>query len=414
MEALNRKSLLFATFSPYIKGKRDPKNGNVEPFISFFSKNMRKFVLLDQPHAGSDIVEPIVEEYQNGKSKRYRVANPFYKPFYFILENLRLTDDDTNVLFKIRDVISVLHVGFASREKFDYFVGLESINTLAGLFLKVFGRVNCLIYYVSDYSPVRYQNKLFNSIYLALDRFCCYHADFIWDVSLAMQTARIKAGLIQRKSAPVIHVPNALYPKYIKHLPENRLKKKSLVFMGSLGLENGPDLAIKAMPQILKKFPGAILYIIGGGKELIGLRDMASKLNLESSVKFYGMIPKDGDMLRQLRQFYIALAPYKKIENSVRMYGDSLKLRAYMASGIPTITTSVPPLGQELEKYGSVVIAEDNPDSISKVVIELLSNLSKYKKLRAKAIGFGEQNTWNNSFYSAFEQMKIYKKEKYV
>lgn len=409
MGALNKdSSLLFATFSPYLKGKRDPKNGNVDPFVDFFPKRIKRFVLLDQPHAGSDIVAPIVEEYEKGKKKKYVINNGLYGLFYFILKNLRLTDDDTNPLFKIRDFISVLHVGFSSKEKIDYFVGLESINTLAGLALKVFGKVDSVIYYVSDYSPVRYGGSFFNSIYLALDRFCCYHSDFIWDVSLAMQPGRIKAGLDEKRSAPVIHVPNALFPKYIKHLPDSRIEENSIVFMGSLGFENGPDLAVEAMPIILRKFPNAILHIIGGGKDLQRVRDLVLHMKLENSVVVHGMIPKDEDMLSVLRHFSIGLAPYKNIKGSVRWYGDSLKLRAYMACGIPVITTPVPPLGQELRKYGSALVVPDNKNDLAKAIEKLLTDKKLYNELRKKAIEFGKNNSWDNTFVNAFFQMRSY------
>lgn len=408
MDGINKNSnILFATFSPYYKNKRNPKNGNVEPFIDFFSKRVKRFVLIDQPHTGSDIVEPIIEEYNTGKVKKYKLKSTLYTPLYFILKRLRLTDDDTNPLFKLRDLLSVFHLGFSSKEKYNYFIGLESVNAIAGIILRTFGKVDTIIYYVSDYSPIRYENKFFNSIYLWLDRFCCYNADFIWDVSLAMHPARIKAGLDRKKSAPVIHVPNGLFPGYIKHLPENRLKKNSLVFMGSLGYENGPDLAIKAFPAIRKKIPDASLSIIGGGKELESLKDLAKSLQLEKDIKFYGMIPKDEDMLLVLRKFAIGLAPYKKIKNSVRLYGDSLKLRYYMANGLPVITTSVPPLGQELSKFGSAIITDDNENSIAKVVVNLLQNQKKYLYYRNNAIEFGKNNTWNNSFLTAFRKMKI-------
>lgn len=408
MQILNKdSSLLFATFSPYLKNKRDPKNGNIDPFVSFFTKKIKRLVIIDQPHAGSDIVEPRIEEYVRGKtSKKYILTNIFYKPFYLLLKLIPLTDDDTNIFLKLRDILSVIHVGFSSKEKFQYFVGLESINTLAGLFLKMFGKVDIVMYYVSDYSPVRYNNRLFNSLYLALDRFCCYHSDFIWDVSKAMQPGRIKAGLNESKSAPVIHVPNALFPKYIKHLPLNKIKPYSLVFMGSLGYENGPDLVIESINLIIKKFPRTVLHIIGGGKELEGLKKLTEKLKLSNYVKFYGMIPKDEDMLTQLRQFYISLAPYKKIKGSVRLYGDSLKLRAYMASGLPVITTEVPPLGKELNEYGSGVIVNDDYKSIARIVMELFSDSKRYEKLRQKAIEYGKNNTWDNSFTNAFKQME--------
>lgn len=413
MENLNLSSnVCFATFSPYADGKRDPKNGNIDPMISFFVPKVNKFVLIDQPHAGSDIVTPIIEEYLKGKiNTRHDLDVPFYKPLYWILKKLSLTDDDTNILFKIRDFISVLHVGLKSREKFDYFIGLESINTLAGLLLRKIGKVKKVIYYTSDYSPTRYINRLFNKIYIHLDKMCCYNSDYLWDVSKAMLEARLSAGLVRKKIAPIIHVPNALFPHFIKHLPQDRLKPYSLVFMGSLGYENGPDLAIKALPIVIKKLPEVRLNIIGGkASDLTRLKKLTKFLKLGKYVKFYGMIPRDEDMLFILRQFFLALAPYLKLRNSVRWYGDSLKLRAYMACGLPVITTEVPPLGRELESYGSAVITGDNENDLAKSIIRILSSAELYKNYRTKSIEYGKNNTWENTYFNAFARMNKYEK----
>src|SRR3989344_900170 len=298
--AIPRKQdkVLFASFSPYPNNNRDPKNGNIDPFISFFSKKVNNFVLIDQPDPGSSIIAPIVEKYSNGRlSKKYKLNFYIYKPLYWFLNTLNVADNRTNVFYKFRDFLSVLHVGMTSGIKFNYLIGLESINTLAGLVLKKIGFVDKVIYYVSDYSPKRYNNKLFNDIYLWLDRLCCYNSDFIWDVSKAMQDARVEAGLIKKKSAPIIHVPNALFPQFIKHLDLNRLIPFSLVFMGSLGYENGPDLAIETLPLVLKKFKKVRLHVIGGGKnDLPRLKKLVAKLHLENFVKFYGLIPRDEDM----------------------------------------------------------------------------------------------------------------------
>lgn len=412
METLKKSSsVLFATFSPYINGKRDPKNGNIDPMISFFVSRVNNFTLIDQPHTGSDIVAPIIEEYRNGKlNRKYSLINILYKPFYALLKSIKLTDDDTNFLFKIRDIVSVLHIGLKSKTKINFFVGLESINALAGIILKKLGKIDRVIYYVSDYSPFRYSNKLFNWIYLSLDRFCCYNADYIWDVSKAMHPARIKAGLDKERSALVIHVPNALFPKYIKHLPMDKIIPFSLVFMGSLGFENGPDLAMEIVPFLVKKYPKLMLYVIGGGqKDLSRLKNLADSLRINKYVRFYGMIPKDEDMFAILRQFSIALAPYRKIEGSVRWYGDSLKLRAYMASGLPVITTGVPPLGKELESFGSAIVSKDDKKHLIASVEKLISDKKFYDKCRVKAILYGKSNTWDNSFINAFKKMSIRK-----
>lgn len=409
METLKKNSsVLFATFSPYVNGKRDPKNGNIDPMISFFVPRVTCFILVDQPHTGGSVIPPVVEEYEEGILKRKYFLEPlFYKPFYWLLAHLKLTDDDTNIFFKIRDFISVLHVGLKTKKKINYLIGLESINALAGILLRKFGRVENVIYYVSDYSPTRYSNKVFNWLYVNLDRFCCYNANYIWDVSKAMHLARIKAGLNPKKSAPVIHVPNALFPEFIKHMPFEKLVPYSLVFMGSLGPENGPDLAILTLPDVIKRFPKARLYIIGGReKDLTRLKMLCKNLNLEKYVTFHGMIPQDKKMLQVLRKYYLALAPYLRQKNSVRWFGDSLKLRAYMGSGLPVITTEVPPLGRELESFGSALIVKDDKNDIAASIIKLFSDEKLYRKYRSRAIEYGRNNTWENTFNQAFRKME--------
>ena len=49
--------------------------------------------------------------------------------------------------------------------------------------------------------------------------------------------------------------------------------------MGTLGEENGPDIAIKAMTLVIRNFPDAVLHIVGGGDyEMDRLKSLVSKL----------------------------------------------------------------------------------------------------------------------------------------
>ncbi len=320
---------------------------------------------------------------------------------------MRLTDNDTHPLFKIRDVLSVLAAAVGAKPAYDYFIGFESVNTLAGLMLKKMGRVRRVIYYVSDYSPQRYTNPLFNRLYVWLDRFCCYRVDYIWDVSVAMQSARVHAGLSPAKSAPVIHVPNALEKRYIRHLPVAKRIPYSLVFMGTLGYENGPDVAIEALTYILPKFPKTQLHIIGKGEgETQRLREFAKKLSVEAHVTFHGFIPDTTAMFSLLRRYMIALAPYREVHGSVRWYGDSLKVRAYAAAGLPIITSRVPPLGRELAGLEAAVITGDNGSEVAAAIMDFFAHPKLYDKYYANVIRFAKRNTWDVTFTNAFRQME--------
>jgi glycosyltransferase involved in cell wall biosynthesis len=399
-------TVLIATFSPWINGIRLPINGNVEPMIDFFTPRVRKTVLIDQVYPGSESVLPRIEVYEKKKrihtctsSWVVRMLEPILKMF---------NRGGTHIVFKIRDFLSVLDWSLRDKELYDFFIGFESVNALAGILLRKLGKVSTVIYYVSDYSPNRYQNKVFNRFYLWLDKMAARYADVIWDVSPAMQPARMSVGLDPAKSAPVLVVPNALYPKQIRSESIERIFYHTIVFMGTLGEENGPDIAIKAMTSVIKTIPDAVLHIVGGGSaDMKRLINLVSNLKLKKSIVFHGFISDRLKISTLIRRFQIAVAPYKKIEGSARLYGDATKIRAYLAAGLPTITTDVPPLGKVVQSAGAAIIVPDSPEGLARSVVMLFQNDSVYKKMKSQAIKFAKDNTWDKEYTKAFKAMRM-------
>ena len=399
-------NVLIATFSPWQKGIRLPINGNVEPMLDFFTPKVSTTVLIDQVYPGSDFVMPKTEIYKNSK----KIVKNSAWWLYILYPFLKLVNTGgTHIVFKLRDFLSVFDSAYVSKEKFDYFIGFEAVNAIAGVFLKKFGKVKKVIYYVSDYSPSRYSQKWFNNLYLLLDRYAAEHSDFIWDVSIAMQPARIKSGLRKKKSAPVFIVPNALYKSQIESLSPNKVLRNSLVFMGTLGVENGPDLAIESLPLVHKKVRDAKLYIVGGqSDDLERLKKLAAKLNMQKSVVFKGFIADRNKISQEIRKYAVALAPYKYINGSARLYGDATKIRAYMAAGLPTITTAVPPLGKAVAEKKAALIVKDNPEDIAKAIIRLLSDNKLFTEMKNNALNFAKNNTWENEYSRAFREITDY------
>lgn len=397
-------AVLIATFSPWISSKRLPTNGSVEPMIDYFRPRTGKTVLIDQIYPGCQAVMPRIEVYE--KNKRVKIMRSS-KWLYLLYPLLQMTNTPgTHIPFKLRDFFSVVDWCTRDNTRFDYFIGFECINAFAGILMRELGFIKRVIYYVSDYSPQRYLQQWFNWLYLALDRFAAMHADYIWDVSKAIQPERIKAGLNAHRSAPVIHVPNALYPSQIKYNSLDKISRYTLVYMGTLGIENGPDMAVAAMPEIIKKYPKTILHIIGGGeKDLPRLKKFVSELKMEKKVRFYGYILDGVEMSRIIRHCYIALALYRAFPGSPRYYGDAGKIRAYAASGVPIITTIVPPLGREVADRGAAIIIQDNPRDLGMAIDKIFSDRKLYLKLRRQSILFAQDNTWENSFINAFNKM---------
>lgn len=399
-------SVFFATFAPYENKKRLPTNGMVEPMLSFLLPRIKKTLIIIQPHPGSDRITPIIEVYRRTRFLRRKLISPFYYLPVYLICKFRNTDK-THISFKLRDLFSVILTGIGEKTVFDYFIGMESINTLGGIILKKLGKVKKVIYYVSDYSPNRFGKTFFNSLYLWLDRFCAIQADYIWDVSPAMHPARIKAGLDPKKSAPNILVPNALFPSQISSLPISKRIPYSLVYLGTLGYENGSDLAIESLPAIIKKYPKATLHIIGGGRDNLNrLKNLVDKLKLRESVAFYGFVIDNNEMASIIRKCYIALAPYRALKNSVRWYADATKIRQYLACGLPVITTHIPPLGKQIVSQDAGLLIKDTKEDLVKAVTKIFSDSKLYGQLQKKAVELSKDNIWDNVYAQAFRQLK--------
>jgi glycosyltransferase involved in cell wall biosynthesis len=266
-----------------------------------------------------------------------------------------------------------------------------------------------VVYYVSDYSPKRYTSNVFNSIYLWLDRFCATHADYIWDVSPAMMPARLKNGLQIEKAKPLIQVPNALFPFQISYLPLTSLKRNSLLFAGTIGPENGLDLAIEALAMVKKDIPDVMLHILGSGlaTEEEKIQRLIHTYGLEDNIKQYGFIADLKKISDISKHCMIGLAPYRALPLSIRWYADATKMRLYFANGLPAITTQVPPLGKEAFQKKCALVVKDNPQLFANAILTLLTNPKLYQEYRANAIAFAKENTWENTYSNALKEMRL-------
>ena len=408
IKALDKNSnVLVATFSPWKDGKRSPTNGMVAPFIDFFSNRVGYFALIDQPHPGSDRVIPFTEVYKNGKFQGTKKSSLIVSWLHPLLSFRN--SSHTSMAFKLRDFLSVIDFAMSNGKKFDLLIGFESIDALAGIVLKKLGRVRTVVYYVSDFSPRRYQQKWFNNLYLFLDKMAATYADATWNVSPAMPEARKKLGYKTGKISPQLYAPNAFFRREIKFLDLAKVKPFSIIYAGTMGSENGPDLAIQCMPAILKKFPKATLTLAGGGikKDVDNLQKLIKKLKLEHSINFRGFIPTNDEMLDIVRHHSISIAPYRAIPNSVRWYADAVKIRTSLACGVPVVATHVPPMGREAERLGAGVVVKDSVKQLADAIIKIFSDEKLNLQMRISAIKAAKNNTWDNSYTNALKSMGI-------
>jgi glycosyltransferase involved in cell wall biosynthesis len=82
----------------------------------------------------------------------------------------------------------------------------------------------------------------------------------------------------------------------------------ALLYIGRLAKQKGVDYLIRAMPEVIKEHPEAILRIAGSGPEENELKKLVANLGVSNNVKFLGWVTgKDKDYF--IRESLVIIAP---------------------------------------------------------------------------------------------------------
>jgi glycosyltransferase involved in cell wall biosynthesis len=257
-----------------------------------------------------------------------------------------------------------------------------------------------VIFYVIDYTPKRFENKIFNTLYFLLDVFCAKNADYIWSVSKRIARIWANLGIEYRKS---IVVPIGVELREIRKVTDTR--RNVLVFVSHLTKSKGIQLAIEAMEDITKKFPEVMLEVIGTGPFEKELKEIVKRKRLEDKVKFLGAMDHER-LMQYLPTCGIALATYEPDPNSITYYADPTKPKEYLACGLPVIITRVPWIAEEIEKRPMGIAINYDKKELVNAVVKLLSDSVFYEICKRNAIDFVSELDWNKIFDEAFNCCK--------
>ena len=128
-------------------------------FRDFLVPKIKKLVLIDQLVPGGEDVAYKIEVYTNGNMK-CDTPDPSWWYAWFRPWLTWTNRNGTQISFKIRDFLSVVDWPFRTNTTYDYLYRFGKYKRLPVSCFRHFGKVRKVVYYVSDYSPARYPNKL--------------------------------------------------------------------------------------------------------------------------------------------------------------------------------------------------------------------------------------------------------------
>lgn len=403
------KNLIILCHSDKANDVRTVGSGFTQPFLDYLLKNGMKWVfLLEQTHPVSlQGIENIMEVYHEGKL----VESVPYKKFqalFHIPPEKRVSK--TYIRLKLRDIFSARYFFKLIRKKYlkknegiDFLVGVESLNALLGLWYRSLLKINKVIYYLCDWAPVRYNNKLLNSFYVWLDKMACRKSDSIWNITWAIEEGRKDILNYDFPMPKQLTVPFSVDFKEELVRPLDQVDRKAVFFSGGLIDLNGV-LMLPEIAKILKrKKPDIRIYATGRGDKQSWLEEKIKEYNLDNLI-YKGFIKDVAEYDRLICSCAIGLSPYPDAVDSTKKYGDVAKVRTYFSAGLVVVTTGIPPIAREIidEKLG--IVTEIDNEKLADAVIELVENDSLYKEYRQNVINKARNHTWDRILSGAFRQ----------
>jgi glycosyltransferase involved in cell wall biosynthesis len=303
----------------------------------------------------------------------------------------------------LQDIIYTFLVVLFSKEKFDYYIGANNLNASIGIILKKIGKVKKTIFYVIDYAPIRFENRILNYIYHKIDKFAVLNSDYVWNLSPRMEEARRKLSIVTQNQTVV---PMGVHYERIRRYNIDEINKNQIVYMGHLLEKQGVQLVIEAISILKKEIAGIKFLVIGTGPYEKTLKEKVKKMNLQDTVVFKGFMQDHEEIEDLIAKSALAVALYNKDLDKWTYYSDPGKLKVYLGAGVPVITTEVPWNAKEIEKNKCGLIVRYDVEELVKAIKFLLDeiNLVIY---RNNAKEYARQFDWDLIFSKNLENILL-------
>lgn len=145
----------------------------------------------------------------------------------------------------------------------------------------------------------------------------------------------------------------------------------------------GTHIVIESLPQILLKFPGATLDVIGGGSLLGQLKARVKDLDLENVVTFHGKVARER-VVELMKQAHVFCYPTMASEGFPKVVLEAL------AGGLPVITTRVSVLPQLIKEDCGILLDAPSSENLAVAVVKICADAERYEEMSAAAISVAQ------------------------
>ena len=167
--------------------------------------------------------------------------------------------------------------------------------------------------------------------------------------------------------------------------------KRIIMFPGGLQWHQGLDIAIGAMPAVLRKIPAAEFHIHGDGNKKDELVELTRDLGLTGKVRFFDPRPVS-EIAEVMSQADLGVVPKRADSFGNEAY--STKIMEFMSLGVPMVVSST-----KIDRFyfnDNIVrfFESGNQDALAEAIVEVLQNDELRRRMIANALEYADQNSW--------------------
>lgn len=295
----------------------------------------------------------------------------------------------SNLLFKsIVEIVSTIII-LSKRNDVNLYIGIDPLNTLPGLVLKLLGKTSKTVFYTADYAKSRFDNRVLNTIYHLLDRLACQYSDEVWNVSSRIVDVRKKMRIPENK---LFFVPNSPFKNWgmrSNTIVKNRFEMLVVTtLLDSIHFEN----LFKAISLVKVKFLKIHLNVVGVKRTNKKITELLSNLNIQDNITFIPFMEYDQLQLL-IRKVGVGIALYSNTYPWT-YYCDSMKARDYLAAGCPVLISNFVSTADDINNFRAGYSVDSNSYTEITHVIEKTLTLSdkEYERMSNNALKLAKAN----------------------
>jgi len=280
----------------------------------------------------------------------------FNGPETSVVDSRKLDEITFSLLTMFRSIARCRE--FIHSQKIDVLVAANYSMGMAALLLRLFGKAQKVVVFLSDFLPQRgsFMVRLHRRLTAAITRFVVKHADEVWTVSPRIPTA---AANPRNFVVPICIDDNHMLPGQREEI-------------GYIGYPSS-DHALDVLFDICKRHQFR-LNIIGDSAYLQSIKHLAPPHTV-----FHGMLNDPAKINDILSRCFCGYAVYYDTSpQSYSYFGIPSKTFYCFASNTPVITTNTAHFTQYIEEYGVGRVINPTPDEIEKAVLELKEKFQSF------------------------------------